>query len=207
MFVSSASKMMVAPATAAKPRSIVSQVRRRLRSSATAMMLSSPLLRPSAAGAVTDPGVTVHAVELSAQASGVRHHRMDEVAVAAEAILLHERSIVGGDLDRLLEVLQRERGGMAEAVVGLGHPLGEPVRGKMAVDAGGGVAMAALEPAVVLLVHDVAVDARSRIGREVGEALGVAEGEGADPDRDPDEASEGHDERGSRHRRASASAT
>ena len=58
---------------------------------------------------------------------------------------------------------------------------------QVALDAGGGVAVAALQPGVVLLVHDVAVHARARVGREVREALRVDEGEGADSDRDADE--------------------
>jgi len=42
--------------------------------------------------------------------------------------------------------------------------------------------VAAHAPGVVLRVHDVAVHARRAIGGEVGEALRVHEGEGADSD-------------------------
>src|SRR5262249_23312034 len=70
---------------------------------------------------------------------------------------------------------------------------------QMTLDAGRGVAMAALEPRVVLLVHDVAVHARARIGRQVGEALRVDEGERAHADRNPQQADEGNDKPRSRH--------
>ena len=52
-----------------------------------------------------------------------------------------------GDLDRLLEVLQRERRRVAEPVLGLSHPLREASVRQVALDARGHVAVAALEPA------------------------------------------------------------
>src|SRR5690242_2198942 len=92
-------------------------------------------------------------------------HRVDERLVAAYAVDPHDPAVARGDLDGLVEVLQRERHRVAEAVVGLGHVLGEaPVR-QVALHAGRGVAVTALEPRVVLLVHDVAVDAGARGSR------------------------------------------
>ena len=71
---------------------------------------------------------------------------------------------------------------------------------QVALDAGRGVPVAALQPGVVLLVHDVAVHAGARVGREVREALGVDEGERADSDRDADEDGEQEESRNRRHR-------
>src|SRR5262249_57221562 len=63
---------------------------------------------------------------------------------------------------------------------------GEPGRRQMAFAAGRDVAVAALLPRVVELVHHVAVDARLRVGRQVREPFGVAEREGPDAERDAD---------------------
>src|SRR5262245_9672932 len=70
---------------------------------------------------------------------------------------------------------------------------------QMTLDAGRGVAMAALEPRVVLLVHDVAVHARARVGRKIREALGIDEGESAHAHRDPQQTNERDDKPRSCH--------
>ena len=68
--------------------------------------------------------------------------------------------------------------------------LARPRAGRWHSHAGRGVTVPALEPRVVLLVHDVAVDAGARIGREVREAFRVDEGEGADAGRNAQQASQ-----------------
>src|SRR5262245_10039412 len=122
----------------------------------------------SAAG-MADAGVTAEAVERFALRRRRAMDRLDEIGVAAHAVLEDERAIGGGDLDRLLEVLEREGCRMAVAVIRLRHPFGEPGVRQMAFDAGRDVPVAALLPRVELLVHHVAVDAGARIAREVRE--------------------------------------
>src|SRR5215470_7371104 len=176
MFVSSARTRTVSTPTTANAATITSQPGRR-----PAGFIGP---RPaSAAGSVTGAGMTVHAVELPPGRRRV--HGLDEVAVAAQAVLLRERPIVRGDLDRLFEVLEREGHGVPEAVVRLGHPLGQARGGQMALDAGRRVPVSALEPCAVLIVHDVAVHARARVRREIRETLGIAEGEGPHPGQQP----------------------
>ena len=101
---------------------------------------------------MTGAGVTVHAVELARHRSGRRVDGLDEVAVAAQAVFLRERAIARGDLDRLLEVLQREGHGVPETVVRLGQPLRQPRGGQMTLDAGSRVTVPALDPLDVLVV-------------------------------------------------------
>src|SRR5262249_57099389 len=133
----------------------------------------------SAPGAVPGSGVTMQAIQRSTPMPTGCDDCVDQGFVTPQAIRADEVTVLRRDLDRLLEVLQREGGRVAKAVLGLRHPFHDARMWQMALDAGSGVAMAALEPPVVLLVHDVAVHARARVRREVGETLRVDEGEGA----------------------------
>src|SRR5262249_47337662 len=83
---------------------------------------------------------------------------------------------------------------MPEAVVGLGDPLRDPLMRQMALDAGRGVPMTALEPPIVLRVHDVAVHARTWVGGQIRVALRVDERECTDSGGDPEQAGEHNDE-------------
>ena len=76
--------------------------------------------------------------------------------------------------------LEGEGGGVVVAVRGLGDVLLGEMGRHVAVVAGGDGVVRAFAPGVVLVVHDVAVDAGPGIVGEVGEALGIAEGEAAD---------------------------
>src|SRR5215510_4730010 len=148
----------------------------------------------SASRAVSRPRMAVETVELSTLGSGAPQYGMDEVRMAPHTVGLDESSITRGDLDGLLEVLQGEGSGVAKAVVRLGDPLGEACVGQVALDASGHMPVPALEPRVVLRVHDVAVGARARVGGEVGEALGVDEGERTDPRGDSHETGREHEQ-------------
>jgi len=150
-----------------------------------------------AGGAVTGLTVTMQTVELTTdRAAG---HGVDEVRVAARAVVANDAPVARRDLDRLLEVLERERRGMTEAVIRLGDPLGGSRVGQMALHARRRVAMAALDPGVVLLVHDVAVHTCPRVAREVREPLGVDEREGADAERDAEHAGRDDQQRRAPH--------
>src|SRR5262249_7367461 len=195
MLVRRARRRMVRAPTAAKARLMGSQRRER---AGRFSDIPSPFRNraPSTSRSVACSRVTVRALELVAQGPGSLVDGVDEVSVTAEAIGLSDSPIVRSDLDRLLEVLEGEGHGVTEAVIGLGEPLGQPSRGQVTLDAGGGVPVPALEPGVVLLVHDVTVHAGARVGRQIREALGVSEGEGAHAGEHPDEA--GKDQRQSR---------
>src|SRR5262245_3889665 len=163
-------------------------------------------LRRSSARAVARARMTVHAVQLPPKGAGTRVHGLDEGGMAAHAVLAHDHAIAPRDLDRLLEVLKGERHGVPESVVRFRDPLGQSLRGQMALDTGGGVPVPTLQPSIVLLVHHVTVHARSRIGREIRKSLGVHEREAAEARRNPEETGEDDEKTGSwRHVRATGS--
>src|SRR5262245_36669133 len=189
MFVRSGSRITVRPAIPSNPSKPRSQPR----------LMRSPLRIASALGAVPGPGVTVQAIQRSPPVPTGLHDCVDQGFVTPQAIRADEVTVLRRDLDRLLEVLQRKGGRVAKAVLGLRHPLHDARVRQMTLDAGRGVAMATLEPRVVLLVHDVAIHARARIRRKIGEALRVDEGERADADRNPQQADKPDDKPRSRH--------
>src|SRR5262249_26988471 len=100
---------------------------------------------------------------------------MNDVGVALDAVLLHVSGAPRFDADRLREVLQCEPLRVPEAVLRLCQVLASKIVWDVAVVADGDGMVARLLPAVVMLAHDVAVDARLRVVAEVREALGVAE--------------------------------
>src|SRR5262245_59414438 len=178
MLVRSARSRMVRAPTAAKARAMGSQRRQR---AGRFSDIPSPFRdgAPSTSRSMSCSRVAVGALELVAQRPWGPVDGVDEVSVAAKAIGLRDSPIGRSDLDRLLEVLEGEGHGVTEAVISLGQPFGQPSRGQVTLDAGGGVPVPALEPGVVLLVHDVTVHAGARVGRQIGEALGVSEVGGA----------------------------
>src|SRR5262245_10055591 len=71
---------------------------------------------------------------------------------------------------------------MPEAVRGLRRVLAEEIRGRVTVVAGGDGVVRRLQPAVVLLAHDMTVGARSRIVGQIRRSLRVNECIDAQPD-------------------------
>src|SRR5688500_10797535 len=72
---------------------------------------------------------------------------------------------------------------MPEAVVGLDGVLADEIVWRVAVVASRHRMMARLLPAIVMLAHDVAVDAGPRIAAEIRKAFAVTNGIAAGPDR------------------------
>jgi hypothetical protein len=101
------------------------------------------------------------------------HHR----TVAAQAIVLQDRPVMGSDLDGFREVLQRKGDGMPIAVGRFRNPFGNEGVREMAFDAGCLCPMAASLPGIVLGAHDMAVDAGIRIRTEIGSPFGIDKGE------------------------------
>jgi hypothetical protein len=127
------------------------------------------------ARAVADAGVAVCAVG----GLGLAHrayvcaHLARQLLVAAQAVVLHHREARRLDLDRLVKVLQREALAVPEAVVGLGHVLAHKIVRHVAVVARRNRMVRTLFPRVVLVTHDVAVDARLGVVAHVARPLGV----------------------------------
>jgi len=99
----------------------------------------------------------------------------DDDAMALHAVLLEQMPVRFGDSDRLGEILQRERDGVFEAVARFGQPLFcKIVRDMTGITRGYGV-VAGARPAVIDVVHNMTIDARSRVIREVRASPGVDE--------------------------------
>lgn len=93
---------------------------------------------------------------------------MNEALMTAQAIILQDTAASLLNADRFNEVLSGEFLTVAPAIFGFGKIFrNERVR-QMAIDANGDRVMAAVLPAVVLGLHDVAVDASFGIGTQVG---------------------------------------
>lgn len=118
---------------------------------------------------------------------------VDEALVTANAVVLEQPGVPLRDLNRLVEVPHRECPRMIPPVDGLGQVFADEIRRRMALIANGDVVVSRLLPRVIDIVHDVAVHARSRIVRHVGEAAGVAEGE--EPEAEHQSREDGEDER------------
>src|SRR5688572_27771491 len=127
--------------------------------------------------AVPGAAMTVHASHRILARGAAPDDVMDEVRVAAHAVLLQRPRVARGDHDGLVKVHEREALGVPIAVVGLRDVLRDEIVRQVAIDAPGGDMVRAAAPGRVLLVHDVAVLAGSRVGGEVAETFAVAERE------------------------------
>src|SRR5215475_6672093 len=87
--------------------------------------------------------------------------------------LLGDRQVALADPYWLVKCLGGEIERMPEAIRSLRRVLAEEIRGRVVVVAGGDGPVRRLQPAVVLLVHDMAVGARGRVIRQVRRALRV----------------------------------
>ena len=143
--------------------------------------IGTPLM-PTLARSVEVPHVAVAPDALDGLAAAVGSGDLgDDVLVAVAALGLGDAPVERDDLDRVREPPGGERPRVAEAVQRLDGPLADEVRRGVAVVARRGGAVAPVQPAAVLLLHDVAVPARRRIVPEVRRALRVQEGVAPDP--------------------------
>ncbi len=102
---------------------------------------------------------------------------MNQIAMALQAIVLENPAVAFRDQDRLMKVLQCEALGMAIAVISFGDPFGQALMRQVTAHTRREAVVAGLLPGVELRLHDMAVGASCRIRAEVGEPLGVVEGE------------------------------
>lgn len=124
-----------------------------------------------------DRPVTAHARDGLGAASRVRPgDGLRDLRVAFLTSLLGDLQVAFLDLDRLVEAASGEIERMPEAVRSLRRVFIEEICRRMAIVASRHRSVRRLEPAVVLLGHDVAVGARGRIVGQVRRAFGVYEG-------------------------------
>jgi hypothetical protein len=121
---------------------------------------------------MTDSSMALETVSLEIP---MLNNLADDDAMALHAVLLEQASIRFGDSDRLREILQRERDSMLEPVARFGEPLLGKIVGDMASITRGYGVVAGARPAVIDVVHNMTIDARSRVIREVRASPGVDE--------------------------------
>src|SRR5262249_7117219 len=107
------------------------------------------------ARAVSDVAMAVDARRRVRGRCAPAHDVVNEILVAAEAVLLEDRGIAPLDQDRLVEVLKGEAFRMVVPVVRLRDVLAQEVVWKVAVHATCDRMMRGLRPRSILVVHDV----------------------------------------------------
>ena len=107
--------------------------------------------------------------------------------MALNAVDLQDVGVLLLDANRFGKILQGEGLGVKEAVLRLGDVFADEIVRQMAVDALGVRVMTGFLPTVVLVTHDVAVDAGFRITAEVRGAFRVPKGIDSKPEHRPDD--------------------
>src|SRR5262245_27667979 len=130
---------------------------------------------------VADSDVAADAVIGVVGEGAMREQVGDQGTVTLDAVEFEDASVARSDPDWLVEVFQRERLGVPEAVLRLGHVFADKVVRQVTVHAGGVGMVAGLLPAVVLLVHDMAIGTRARVAAEIRPPAGEPEREKAEP--------------------------
>ena len=114
--------------------------------------------------AMPDRGVAADAVQrLSTLTRTVVDQFADEIAVTGDAVFFQDARVTRLDPDWLVKVLQREAFRVPKTVLGLGQILADQIVRRVAVVASREGMMARLLPTVVLISHDVTIDARRTI--------------------------------------------
>ena len=138
----------------------------------------------SAGGSVADVCMAADAIELTcvAHACACENQLADQTLVTACTVVVQHFFVVRTNADGLGKILQGEAFGMPKSVFCFGNIFREKPSGRMALITGGHCVMAGLLPAIVLLVHDVAVHANLGVFGKIGKRLGSREEISADPD-------------------------
>ena len=103
----------------------------------------------------------------------------NERLMAPDAVVLHDSQTAGLDLDRLVKILKRKALAVPQAMLDLDQILAYKIVRHVAIVARRRRVVRALSPAVVLIAHDMAIHARSRVVRQVAQPLGIVEREHA----------------------------
>lgn len=124
---------------------------------------------------MADDDMAMGAIDFSSRASMVREHFAHEPLVAVDTIGVQYGLAALPNSDRFGEIVQRKTFGMQESAFRFYEILGNERLGRMAIIARGDGVVARLLPAVVLVVHDMAILARCRIIRQIRRALTIPE--------------------------------
>lgn len=102
---------------------------------------------------------------------------MNRALVTFDAGALCHATVARLDADGLVKVVEGEGEGMEKPVVRLRDPFADGMMGKVAIDADRGCVMTRVLPRVVIVLHDVAVHARSGVAAQITGTVSVTESE------------------------------
>src|SRR6476660_6315443 len=151
MFVSSA---IAANATIADNASVATTIARRGRPGCVVSLIGRRLPLSSAARAVPDAAVAMDAAPVVFCSRAGDQGVVNEVAMAAQAVVLQDLRVARLDQDRFVEVLQGEPLGVVVAVQGLREVLADRLVWQVAIHAARVAVVRPLGPRRVLVVHD-----------------------------------------------------
>jgi hypothetical protein len=141
---------------------------------------------------MTRISVTVHTLDALLIPSFGHGQFMHQAFVAAEAVLLENGPASFGQDDRFMKILECESRRVPEAAVRFGEILPYKRMGQVALNAYRDRVMAGFLPGVEFGLHDVTIDAGTRIRAEIGEAFGIMEREQADAQQNPQQYGQGN---------------
>ena len=127
--------------------------------------------------------MALRAINFGAMCGQLRNKRF----VTPNAVVLDNSQTAAFDLNRLVKILKSKALAMPQPVLDLRQILADQIVRHVAVVAHRESVMARLLPTVVLLAHDVTVDAGGRIVGQIRPAAGLDEGEAADANEHADQ--------------------
>lgn len=131
----------------------------------------------------TNARCTLHlAIGAGQRVDGVRQPGM-----APATVLLYYAPVIGMHLNLVGKVARRERQRMKKTISGLAVVLLYKALRRVAVVTGREFAVRRIDPAVILLAHNVAIDTRLGVVRQVGGPIGIPEGKDAQARRRADQ--------------------
>ena len=132
---------------------------------------------------VPDRTMTTHTRHLGARSvAGV--DVFDDAFVTLSAGAFRDAAIARFYPERVWEIARSEGKGMPKSVIGFGQILRDEAVRSVAIVACGGRTMAALNPGVEVVLHDVAIRAGCGVIGKIGGAFRIDEGVAGNPRRD-----------------------
>ena len=122
---------------------------------------------------MADVAVTVYTIEHLLRIAGMGVDTINDLLVAADTVFLQHNGISRFYHDRLVKILQRKTLRVMITVFRLRHIFADQIVRCVAIVAGRHSVVRTFLPAVILLTHDVAVDAGLRIVRKIRKTLPV----------------------------------
>jgi hypothetical protein len=122
--------------------------------------------------------------------TGVYAQFLHQGLVTPHTICLHDCSAARRDLNGFVKILKREALGVAVAVLDFREILAQKVLRNVTVVARRDVLMCRFHPTLELVSHDVAVDARLGIVRQIRRSFGIVERKGPHAEKSADSAGE-----------------